>query len=311
MSLALLDIDHLIVRVAHLDRGVELYRALGFTVAPERVKTGSAAPAPEAHGTIPRKAPFKSRHVLFRPYPGREDIANFVVLQCIEDQLSVPVEIAQVMGFMLDSEGPRALICYSEDLDETRRAMTEAGIETAPPRWTVEDAWLDGDQVLPVRSQPLITQTRRTPFIVNAFQTETLETLRHEPWTTHANSARYMAGLTGVTDDIQTDVRIMADTVFGVEPEWAGDDVAIIRPRDLFLRIVTPRGFATIYPSLDFSSERVLPALCGVTFGVDSLDAARAALADRSIPFVDTPTPGVVVPRQQAGNTIIEFVEHS
>ena len=282
-----------------------MYRSFGFTVAPERRKPD---PFPRPDGELPRKAPFDARFILFQPYPGRSDLTNFVVLQCIQDQLNIPVEIAQLMSFMLDTEGPKALICYSEDLERTRQALEAAGIETAPPGWTIDDVWEDGDRKLPVRSQPLITQTRRTPFVVNVFHTDTLETFRHAPWTTHPNTTRYMAGLTGVTDDIEADVATMADRVFGVSPEWVSDDVAIVRPRDIFLRIVTPRGFAALYPGLDFSTERVLPALCGVSFAVASIDALRSTLRVNAVEHVETPTGAIVIPRQRAANTMLEFV---
>jgi hypothetical protein len=305
VSLELLDIDHTIVRVAKLDEAVARYRSFGFNVAPERKKTG-IAPAP-AEGEIPRKAPFSSRHILFQPYPGRNDIANFLVLQCIQDQLNVPVAIAQVMSFMLDTVGPKAIVCWSKDLEATKQALDAAGIETAPPRWTVEDAWEDDGQALPVRSQPLITQTRRMPFPINAFQTETLETFHHRPFTQHPNGARYMAGLTGISDNIAEDVAFMAERVFGVEPEWDGDEVATIRPRDLFLRVLSPRGFERRYPGLDYSSERVLPALCGISFAVESLATLRSTLASADVEYVETPSGAVVIPRGQAENTMLEF----
>jgi hypothetical protein len=306
MGLELLDIDHAIVRVAALEAAVERYRSFGFKVAPERKKTGIATTLPD--GEVPRKAPFSARHILFQPYPGRTDIANFVVLQCIQDQLNVPVSIAQVMSFMLDSVGPKAIICWSKDLEATKQALEEAGIETAPPRWTVEDAWEDDGQQLPVRSQPLITQTRRMPFAVNAFQTETLETFHHAPFTQHPNGARYMAGLTGVSENLLDDVAFMAERVFGVKPEWQSEEVAIVRPRDLFLRIVSPAGFAQLYPGLDFSVERVLPALCGISFAVASLDTLRATLRTAGVEHVETPSGAVVIPRGQAENTMLEFV---
>jgi hypothetical protein len=306
MSLELLDIDHAIVRVASLGDAVERYRSFGFNVAPERKKTGIAPAMTE--GEIPRKAPFSARHILFQPYPGRDDIANFVVLQCIQDQMNVPVAVAQVMSFMLDSVGPKAIICWSKDLEATKRALDEAGIETAPPRWTVEDVWEDNGRQLPVRSQPLITQTRRMPFTVNAFQTETLETFHYEPFTRHPNGALYMAGLTGVSDNLAEDVAFMAEQVFGVEPEWESDEVALVRPRDLYLRIVSPAGFADLYPGLDFSSERVLPALCGISFAVESLDTLRTTLGSAGVEYIETPAASIVIPRGAAENTMLEFV---
>jgi hypothetical protein len=305
VSWELLDIDHVVVRVARIDAGVDLYRSLGFNVAPPRKPSD-----PDDADASRKRPPFAIRHILFQPYPGRDDIANFVVLQCIEDQLNVPAQISHVMSFMLDTEGLRTVVCYSTDLDRTREAMERDGVETAPSAWTVEASWVDEElgQELPVRSQPCITLTRRTPFSVNAFQTETLGTFRHRPWTEHPNTARYLAGVTGVTDDVGLHAEWMARRVFGVEPEWESRDVAVIRPRDLFLRIVNEAGFAALYPGLDFSTERILPAYCGATYAVASLDATRTTLRANGIDFVETPRGSVVVPRRLAANTVVEFV---
>jgi hypothetical protein len=290
---------------ADLVAGIDLYGELGFRVAPPRKR-----PDPGDADAVKKRPPFAVRHVLFQPYPGREDIANFVVLQCIEDQFGVPVSTSQTMSFMLDTEGLRTVVCYATDLERTRAAMERAGVETAPSTWTVEASWADETtgELLAVRSQPCIALARRTPFSVNAFKTETLETFRHRPWTEHPNTVRYLAGVTGVSNDVGRDTEWMARRVFGVEPEWSGDDVAIIRPRDLFLRIVDPGGFARLYPGLDFSSERILPAYCGLTFAAASLDAVRAVLTRNAIEFVETPQGSLVVPRRRAANTLVEFV---
>ena len=100
----------------------------------------------------------------------------------------------------------------------------------------------------------------------------------------------------------------MAEKIFGVPVQWESDDIAIVQPRDLILRIVTPAGFKAIYPDLDFSSERILPHTTGVTFVVGSLGTVRDILTQNRVPFHLT-RDGIAVPRQRACNTIIEFIE--
>jgi hypothetical protein len=95
--------------------------------------------------------------------------------------------------------------------------------------------------------------------------------------------------------------------VFGVEMEWESDDIVVLRPRDLFLRIATPAGFSMLFPDLDFSSERILPFVVGATVAVDSLDTVRDILDDNQISWVSTPG-GIAVPRRYAANTLLEFV---
>jgi hypothetical protein len=315
MSFRVVDIDHLMIRVAKLDAGVETFEALGFTVAPPRRlvdmsaleravgDSGGAPPATVAKSTI------NNRHILFQAYPGRDDTANFLELMAIEDQLNTPTHVTQMLSFLLDSEGPRTVVTLADDLDRAIEEMREDGVQTSMPiAW--ETGWDDEDtgNFIRVSGRPAVPAYGQTPFMVNPCEHGIVANMRHEPWTRHANSARYLAGITGVTERIDDDVRLMAERVYGVEPEWQSDDIAIIRPRDLFFRVVTPAGFAQLYPGLDFSSERILPAYCGATIAAESLDTVRRTLAKNGVEHVDTPAGGVAVPRHRAANTIVEFV---
>jgi len=310
VSFELIDLDHLIIRVADLESSVDTYRSFGFTVTPPRLNVGMAALKQQAAGgdAAPAKAPFNNRLILFQPYPGRDDLANFLELMCMEDQFGPP-EITQLMSFMLDTEGPKAISCASADFERTVRAMDDAGIASFVPDM-FETGWQDEerDRFVAIRARPVVPVYRQTPFMVNSYETSTLDNYRYEPWTVHPNTARYMAGVTGVTDDLRAHAEWMAKDVFGVAVEWESDEVAIVRPRDLFLRIVSPAGFAELYPGLDFSSERILPALCGATVAVESLERLRELLRENGVEHVETPRGGVVVPRRHANNTVLEFV---
>jgi hypothetical protein len=311
MSFDVVDIDHLMIRVADLQTGVETYESFGFTVAPERRNVGMASLTGGGDdAAAPPKAPFNNRLILFKPFPGRDDVANFLELMCMEVQFGIPVPVTRLMSFMWDTEGPKTVVCYTYDLERTRAAMLEAGVESEAPPSRFETGWDDAEtgRFIPIKAQPCVPLFRQTPFMVNAYETTTLESFRHEPWTVHPNTAQYLAGVTGVTDDLEGHVAWMAERVFGVKPEWVSEHCALVWARDLYLRIVSPAGFAELYPGLDFSTERVLPALSGATVAVTSLDAVREILVANGIAHVDTPTGGVAIPRHAAANTIVEFV---
>ena len=316
MSFRVVDIDHLMIRVASLDAGVEAFRALGFTVAPPRrlVDMSALEGAVGASGGGPPAAVAKStinnRHVLFQAYPGRADTANFLELMAIEDQLNTPPHVTQMLCFLLDSEGPRTVVTLADNLDRALDEMRDDGIEASTPiAW--ETGWDDEESgtFIRVSGRPAVPVYGQTPFMVNPCEHGIVENMRHEPWTRHANTAQYLAGVTGISEQIDEHVALMAERVYGVQPEWESEDIAIIRPRDLFFRVVTPEGFAELYPGLDFSRERILPAYCGATIAVESLDVLRQTLDANGIVHVDTPGGGVAVPRHQVANTIIEFVQ--
>jgi hypothetical protein len=312
VTFRVVDIDHLMIRVANLDAGVETFQKLGFTVAPPRkrldVRQLQEGTGEAGDGAGPPRSTIDHRHILFQPYPGRDDIGNFLELMCIEDQLATPSRVTQMLCFLLDSEGPKTVVCMSDDLDRAREEMLADGIDTSPPI-PLDTGWQDEERDVFVRvsGRPIVPVYGQTPFMTNTCIHNVVESLRYEPWTKHPNSARYLAGVTGITNDVHAHAQQMAERVYGVDPVWVSDDIAEIRPRDLFFRIVTPAGFAELYPGLDFSRERIPPALCSGTIAVESLDTLRATLDANGVQHVDTPA-GVAVPRHECANTVIEFV---
>lgn len=310
MSLDLLDIDHLMIRVHSLDGVAETFERLGFTVTPIRKHISMEKLAEGAGGASSAKgaATINNRHIIFKPFPGRNDVANFLEFMCIEDQLNTPPAVTQMLSFLLDSIGPKTVVCYCEDLEKTITAMRAAGFQTAAPI-PFETGWFDAqrDTFVRICARPGVPVFGQTPFQFNPFETSTLKGYQYTPWTVHPNGARYMAGVSGVTLDIRRDAEFMAQKVFARPVRWIDDDIAEIRVRDLFLRIVSPAGFARLFPGLDFSSERVLPHLFGVTIAVESLDRLRTLLRLKGVEFRDS-AHAVCVPRQAACNTVIEFV---
>lgn len=311
MSLYLREIDHLMIRVHSLADVADQFRCLGFTVTPvrkhismEKLAEGAGG-APAAKGS----ATINNRHIIFKPFPGRTDVANFLEFMCIEDQLNTPPAVTQMLCFLLDSVGPKTVVCYADDLEKACSAMRAAGFQTAAPI-PFETGWMDEERNHFVRiwARPGVPVYGQSPFQFNPFETNTLEGYQYTPWTVHANGAKYMAGVSGVTTNIKRDAEFMAQKVFAQPVQWIDSDTAQIRVRDLFLRIVTPAGFARLYPGLDFSGERVLPHLFGATIAVDSLGKLRDFLGGNRVEFKDYGK-SVCVPRQLASNTLIEFVE--
>lgn len=305
----IIDIDHLMVRVASLDKAAEIYTRFGFFVCPPRkkismsaLKDGAAQPGDTKQATI------NNRHIIFKPFPGRSDVANFLEFMCIEDQRATPPTVTQMLCFLLDSEGPKTIVCLTDDVDRTADAFRSRGF-TVPATIPFETGWDDEerDRFVRIQAKPFVPVFGQMPFQTNCYETSTLDNYQYTPWTSHPNTARYIAGVTGVTENLSRDVEFMARRVFDVEPEWVNDDVALVKPRDLFLRIVSPAGFSQLYPGLDFSKERILPHTVGATFAVESMQALEEILRENNISFVVTPS-GICVPRQLACNTVLEFV---
>jgi hypothetical protein len=308
MSFGFTDIDHLMIRVGDLDRAVGTFESLGFYVAPPRTpfETGPMDSAGGGNGGG-KKAPVQNRLVILQPYPGREDVANFFELMHFE-HVGSPPHITKLLCFLLDTEGPKTIVCHTHDIGQTVEKMQREGIDITLLPSNFEVGWEHDGEWIPARGRPAVPVFGQMPFPVNPYETIDIDSFRYKPFSEHPNTAEYMAGITGISEDIKAHAAFMADKVFGTEVEWKSDDVALIRPRDLYLRIVSPRGFAELYPDLDYSRERVLPALCGVTVAVESIDAVRDILTANGVEHHDTANRTIAVPRHQANNTIIEFV---
>jgi len=309
-ALGVVDIDHLMIRAADLGQAASAYEKLGFFVTPLRKKVPWSSSGKELADAPPetQRSTVTGRQILFKPYPGRTDVANFLNIYCIEDQMLMPPEVTQVFSFLLDSEGPRTIVGYTADVGRAREAMTALGIKTNAPL-DYESGWQDEerDVFIRIQARPCVPIFGQIPFQFDPYETQTLAGYQYAPWTVHPNSARYMAGVTGVTHNIRRDAEFMAHKIFGVDVEWQGDEVAVIRPRDLFLRVMTPKGFGQLFEGLDFSSERILPHTVGVSFAVASLDVVEKTLRKNGVAMVKTRL-GICVPRQAACNTLIEFI---
>jgi len=310
-GLNFVDIDHIVVRVEYLEQSKVTYERLGFTVTPLRAQVDQAAwvDATETGRETRGQATINQRQVLFRPFPGRDDIANFIAFIAIEDQLNTPPEVTQMMSYLYDTEGPRAIVLNTADVHAAREEMQAAGFEAFKPV-KFETGWMDEerDTFVPITSSASVPIHGQVPFMFDPFQTWTLDGYTYEPWTRHENGAQYIAGVNGITRNVRRDAEVMADRVFGTEIEFESEDVAILRKRDLFLRVMSPEGFAQVYPGLDHSVERILPHTFGLTFAVESLDRLTALFDDRDVTWVRT-RDGVSVPRLLAHNTLLEFIE--
>lgn len=306
----IVDIDHLMIRVHNLDDACDAYASMGFTVTPRRKHISMSALAGKQEGAnaAPAKATINNRHIIFKPYPGRDDVANFMEFMCVEDQLAQPAQVTQWMCFLLDSEGPKTVVFLSTDIDETAAELEKRGFQ-CPLKIPFETGWHDEvrDHFVRIQARPAVPVYGQMPFQMNPYETSTLENYAYTPWTVHPNTARYFAGATGVTNDIQRDARFMSEKVLDTPIEWVSEDIAIIKPRDIFLRIVTPKGFQQLYPGLDFSTERTLPHTVGGTVAVEDMEVLKATLESNGVPFVLS-AHGIAIDRRHANNTVLEFV---
>jgi hypothetical protein len=310
VALDFVDIDHVVLRVGSLRESGETYRRLGFTLTPVRaqVPLDSWVNAGDAQPTTATRATINQRQVLFRPHPDRYDVANFIALIAVEDQLGTPPGVTQMLSYLADTEGPRTMVLKTDDVVRARKSLEADGIVTFDPV-RFDTGWQDDerDVFVPISSSAALPIHGQVPFMFDPFQTWTPGSYTYAPWVEHRNGAQRITMVNGITRDVERDAKLMADRVFGGEVSWESRDIAILRRRDVALRIVSPAGFSMIYPGQTFSRERILPHLFGLTIGVPTTAALQRVLDEGSIEY-GWGRDGLVVPRHQAHNTLLEFV---
>ena len=309
-SLGIVDIDHLMIRSRSLAHAASVYGKFGFFVCPPRRKIEMSAFADGTRGGAGApKATLNNRHIIFKPVPGRTDVANFLEFMCIEDPLATPPKVMQMMAFLGDSEGPKTVVCLTHDLDKSLEEFQRRGF-VAPATIPFETGWDDEERGTFVRIQarPFVPPPGQMPFQMNCYETSTMDNYQYTPWTVHPNTARCLTGVTSVSENLRADVEFMASKIFDAEPEWHGDDMAVIRPRDIAWRFLSPRGFAKQFPGCEYSQVRLLPATVGATIAFESLATLRGILQGNGVPFVDEGKRICIRP-EHACNTLLECVE--
>jgi hypothetical protein len=308
-TLDIVDIDHLMIRTRSLDYAARAYERFGFFVCPPRRKIEMSAFADGKSGEANApKATLNNRHIIFKAYPGRSDVANFLEFMCIEDPLATPSKVMQLMGFLGDSEGPKTVVCLTRDIDASVAEFERRGFE-APPTIPFETGWDDTERgsFVRIQARPFVPTPGQMPFQMNCYETSTIGNYQYTPWTVHPNTAKYLTAVTGVTEDLRADVEFMASKIFDVKPQWLDDDAVVIRPRDIEWRFFSPRGFTKRYPGCRYSDVRLLPATIGATVAVESLPALRSILRTNDVDHVDLGDRVCINP-EAACNTLLEFV---
>jgi hypothetical protein len=228
--------------------------------------------------------------VLFQPSPGRTDIASFLV-------------------FVEGDRGDPVLVCYAPDPADTRERLSRLGMDVSDPRPVSPRVWVDpvSGQALPVDAEQLVIPDATVPLRVNGFRTTTLSTYHHPPFTTHANGATRILGVTCVASDLPAAAEWLGTSIFGAPVRWRDDDCAVLIPRDLFIRLVTPAGLRTRYPGLPDRAYDSGGCVRAVHVAVPDPGEIRDRAAAAGIDHRTTPHDQVLVTLDPAVPVVLQF----
>jgi len=276
MARHLLGIDHAVVAVRDLDLARAGFERLGFRLTPRGRHAG--------RGT-------GNHCIMFAD--------DYVELVGIVDP-SRPADDAR--RFLEEREGLMAIALGSDDLDATRAAWQEAGLEPAEVADFVR--LMEPDTELRFQDVALPAEaTAGVPMF--ACRPGTPSPMRRDDWLAHPNGARGIDSLTIVVDDPSACFAPMAAVFGGVNLTDTDDTLAVHTGRGVLL-LVTPDDLDILHPELEAGVPGGGATIATLSLLVDDLDATAAWLEGQEIPFRRAgPTLGVRP--HHAFGTMLEF----
>jgi hypothetical protein len=289
MAANLIELDHFMVRVDDMPGAVERFSRMGFDFTP--------------HSDLER---LKVANRLMLLWPKRSGAANFIELMTITDAEKVHPVMAEILSA---GEGLKMIVHLASNIDEFIAAMREREIRVHPT-WDIDREWLSpsGERER-VRFRVAIPRPGQAPFMFNAYEPSNIDQYLQDRYRHHHNGARHVAAITGrVTEDRFDETVRFYEQLYEVPAERPAVGLAEIKPRDVALRIATPRAARDLYPA-SASVEEEKPGLVGITVEVVDIAALESLFAANGVPSVRCAgREAVLVGPEYACGVMLEFV---
>ena len=201
--------------------------------------------------------------------PAEDDIPNYIELVEGEVEIALALNVAQLEG------EARSHAWESEDGYEVE-ATTVVGQGGGPLPW------------FPVR--------QATP---DAFM---------EPeWIVHPNGALALLAVHAVADDPAATAKTLA-AAWGAEIDEIFGGCTLVKTGAVELLIWSPAAYQREYKSVEAMAPEERPAIVGIAVAVERARPLQALLRANNVPFALTEGDRVVVPTEQGGGLMIEFM---
>lgn len=307
MAFTIVDIDHLMIRVADRDAAAADYAKLGFSVAPPR-KTAPGKPP----------SPFQNHMVLFEgPDGGRDDVSNYLeLMEC--DFSKMPTDnfnMQSFFAFLIGAEGPKYIVHCAEDIKRAREELQEFGFFVFPELQIGGEGnpvyWEDPKTGEQIHTEAIVSVPGygKSPFSFGLFESENVKAYAHPAFTVHPNTAKRLSAITAISPSLDRDAAFMSK-VYDSPVIKKTDQSATIKKRDIELRILTPAGFSEIYPEIPLRVNDVPPSIVGCSIAVTSIEAVRDILKKNDVLFFEDADRLYVHPDHLRNNTL-EFFQES
>jgi hypothetical protein len=231
------------------------------------------------------------------------------------DPEGVAVKLQQ-LGFTLTPEGAEArCICFQPDRDDIPNyielmeselaGMTlalnvaETEGETRALSWETEDGILiDAETVVGEGGGPLPWLPVKQP---------TPESFMEPEWIVHPNGALGMMAIHAVSDDPRATARDLK-VVWKASMEEIFDGCCVVRTGAVELLIWSPLAYQIEYKAIEVMAPERRPSVVGIAVAVERPRPLQALLRANNVPFALAEGDRIVVPPEQTGGLMIEFI---
>ena len=240
------------------------------------------------------------------------DVDHLTLTTASPDELATKL---QQIGFNLTPESvePRC-ICFQPAEDDLPNYLEllegEAGIvlavnvaelegESREHTWETEDGFeVDAETVVGEPDGPL-------PWL--PVQQKTPEAFMEPEWIVHPNGALGMMAVHAVSDDPSATAKELGQAWSAVTEEIS-DGCVMVKCGAVELLIWSPTAFQGEYKSVEAMAPEHKPAIVGMAIAVERSRPLQALLRANNVPFALTEGDRVLVPAEQTGGLMIEFM---
>jgi len=283
MALPAATLDHVVINASdEIDRSLEIYKALGFTLTPRGY---------HSLGSVNHLAMFGTDYLELIALPKGATTGRL-------DLLTYP-------------EGLNGLVFGAEDSADTYASLTAAGVPVDPPVEFTRPVALAGGsrdaRFRTVRMKPGVVPYGRV-YYCHHF---TRDLVWRDEWRHHANGTVAIARMTIVEPEPAAGAKLYAQ-MFGPDmiQDLPGGKRVVVATSNV--DIFSPSAFASLYGKAAPDAAGRSAYMAGLTLRTSSLAKARAALKAGGIKGViedaHQGVPRLVVPASEAVNTVLEFV---
>ena len=126
-------------------------------------------------------------------------------------------------------------------------------------------------------------------------------------WIVHPNGALGMMAVHAVSDDPKDTAKKLA-TAWKGEAEDIFDGCSVVKTGAVELLIWTPAAYQTEYKAIEAMAPKRKPSIVGIAVAVERARPLQALLRANNIAFALTEGDRVLVPSEQTGGLMIEFM---